>query len=166
MIEKLLETVILDGEQLLLKKEIVHLIEITERLVNKHQLLANNKELLFSSKLQPVYCKVDVFHFENVILNLIDNALKYGGNQIQINSNSILKPTKTSITDNRAGIKKNQEENIFDQFYRIPKGNTHDVKGFGIGLYYSKKSIEKHTGTIPLSSDKKQTRFKIAIPNE
>ncbi|TXD48482.1 MULTISPECIES: sensor histidine kinase [unclassified Polaribacter] len=166
MVEKLLETATLDSEQLLLKKETVDVVEIAERLVIKHQLLASTKELLFSSNLKPIYCKVDVFHFENVISNLIDNAVKYGGDQIQININSILKSTEIIIADNGSGIEKNEQEKIFDQFYRIPKGNTHDVKGFGIGLYYSKKIIEKHAGSLSLSSDKKQTLFKITMPNE
>jgi signal transduction histidine kinase len=166
MVEKLLETATLDSEQLLLKKETIDVVALTERLVSKYILLANKKELLFSANLQPIYCQVDVFHFENVVSNLIDNALKYGGNKIEININSILNSTEISVGDNGNGIEKIQQEKIFDQFYRVPKGNTHNVKGFGIGLYYSKKIIEKHTGSISLSSGKKQTIFKITIPNE
>jgi two-component system phosphate regulon sensor histidine kinase PhoR len=166
MVEKLLETATLDSEQLLLKKETIDAVEMTERLVNKHQMLAHHKELVFSSNLQPIYLNVDVFHFENVLSNLIDNAIKYGGNRIEININSILTSTEITIADNGTGIEKNQQEKIFDQFYRVPKGNTHNVKGFGIGLYYSKKIIEKHEGSISLSSDHKQTVFKIKIPNE
>lgn len=166
MVEKLLETATLDSEQLLLKKETIDVVEMTERIVNKHQLLANKKELVFSSNLQPIYLNIDVFHFENVISNLIDNAIKYGGKSIEININSILKSTEITIADDGNGIEKNQQEKIFDKFYRVPKGNTHDVKGFGIGLYYCKKIIEKHRGIITLSSDKKQTIFKITMPNE
>jgi len=166
MVEKLLETATLDSEQLLLKKETVDVVEMTERLVNKHQMLANEKELVFSSNLQPIYLHIDVFHFENVISNLIDNAIKYGGNRIEININSILKSTEITIADDGTGIEKGQQEKIFDKFYRVPKGNTHDVKGFGIGLYYCKKIIDKHNGIIALSSDRKQTIFKITIPNE
>jgi signal transduction histidine kinase len=166
MVEKLLETATLDSAQLLLKKETIDVVALTERLVSKYILLDNKKELLFSANLQPIYCQVDVFHFENVISNLIDNAIKYGGNQIQININSILKSTEITIADDGAGIEKNQQEKVFDQFYRVPKGNTHNVKGFGIGLYYCKKIIEKHEGVIGLTSDKGKTIFKITIPNE
>ena len=166
MVEKLLETATLDSEQLLLKKETIDIVELTEKLVNKHQLLTHKKELIFSTNLQPVYVNIDVFHFENAVSNLIDNAVKYGGNQIEININSILKATEITIADDGNGIEKNQQEKIFDKFYRVPKGNTHDVKGFGIGLYYCKKIIEKHEGTIVLSSDKSKTIFKISIPNE
>ncbi|WP_405609375.1 sensor histidine kinase [Polaribacter sp. Asnod1-A03] len=166
MVEKLLETATLDSEQLILKKETIDIVDLIEKLVNKHKLLANKKELNFSTNLQPVYVNVDVFHFENVVSNLIDNAIKYGGNQIEININSILNSTEISIADNGNGIDKNLQEKIFDKFYRVPKGNTHNVKGFGIGLYYCKKIIEKHSGNITLLSDKNKTIFKINIPNE
>lgn len=166
MVEKLLETATLDSEQLLLKKETVDVVDMVEKIVTKHQLLTKNKELLFSSNLKPIYLNVDVFHFENVISNLIDNAIKYGGSNIEISINSILKSTAISIADNGDEINKNQQEKIFDKFYRVPKGNTHDVKGFGIGLYYSKKIIEKHKGTLSLSSGDNQTIFKINMPNE
>jgi signal transduction histidine kinase len=166
MVEKLLETATLDSEQLILKKETIDMVSLAERLVSKHQLLASDKELLFSSNLKPIYCNVDIFHFENVISNCIDNAVKYGGNHIEVNINAILKSTEITIADDGSGIEKTQQEKIFDQFYRVPKGNTHNVKGFGIGLYYSKKIIEKHGGSLSLSSNKEQTIFKITIPNE
>ena len=165
MVEKLLETATLDSEQLLLKKESIDVVEMTEKLVHKHQLLISDKTLIFSSNLQPIYLNIDKFHFENVISNLIDNAIKYGGNNIEININSILQSVEITIADDGNGIEKNQQEKIFDKFYRVPKGNTHDVKGFGIGLYYCKKIVEKHNGIILLSSNKSQTTFKITIPN-
>ena len=166
MVEKLLETAMLDSEQLVLKKETVDIVDIAEKVVYKHQILAHKKELSFSTTLQPCYANVDVFHFENVISNLIDNAVKYGGNQIEMNIRSVLNTIEITVVDDGNGIEKNQKEKIFDKFYRVPKGNTHDVKGFGIGLYYCKKIIEKHEGFIGLTSDKSKTIFKITIPNE
>lgn len=166
MVEKLLETAMLDSEQLVLKKETIDIVDIAEKVVYKHQILALKKELSFSTTLQPCYANVDVFHFENVISNLIDNAVKYGGNQIEMNISSVLNTIEITVVDDGNGIEKNQKEKIFDKFYRVPKGNTHDVKGFGIGLYYCKKIIEKHEGFIGLTSDKSKTIFKITIPNE
>jgi len=166
MVEKLLETAMLDSEQLVLKKETVDIVDIAEKVVSKYQILAHKKELSFSKTLQPCYANIDVFHFENVISNLIDNAVKYGGNQIEVNINSVLNTIEITVIDDGIGIEKNQKEKIFDKFYRVPKGNTHDVKGFGIGLYYCKKIIEKHEGFIGLTSDKNKTIFKIIIPNE
>jgi signal transduction histidine kinase len=166
MVEKLLETAMLDSEQLVLKKETVDIVSIAEGVISRHQIFANKKKILFSTTLQPCYANVDVFHFENVISNLIDNAVKYGGNQIEININSVLNAIEITVLDDGNSIEKNQKEKIFDKFYRVPKGNTHDVKGFGIGLYYCKKIIDKHEGNIGLISDKSKTIFKISIPNE
>ncbi|WP_223267266.1 sensor histidine kinase [Polaribacter sp. IC073] len=166
MVEKLLETATLDSEQLILKKETINIIETIKKLVAKHQFLHSEKEITFSYNLQPIYLHIDLFHFENTISNLIDNAVKYGGKNIEINVNLILDTTQISVADDGYGIDKNQQEKIFDKFYRIPKGNTHDVKGFGIGLYYSKKIIEKHNGTLTLSLTKNSTIFKITLPNE
>ena len=166
MVEKLLETATLDSEILLLKKEETDLVFLIDKLVVKHQLLAPNKLLQFSANVKSLFVHVDTFHFENAISNLIDNAIKYGGNKIEISINSVLNSTEILVADNGAGIEKNQQEKIFDKFYRVPKGNTHDVKGFGIGLYYCKKIIEKHQGTITLLSNSKNTIFKINLPNE
>jgi two-component system phosphate regulon sensor histidine kinase PhoR len=165
MVEKLLETATLDSEQLLLKKETTDVVAMTEKLVNKYQLLSNNKTLIFSSNVNPISLNIDVFHFENVVSNLIDNAIKYGGNTVEIHINSTLKSVEISIADDGDGIEKNQQEKIFDKFYRVPKGNTHDVKGFGIGLYYCKKIVEKHHGILVLSSNNNQTIFKITLPH-
>ncbi|RCS28261.1 sensor histidine kinase [Polaribacter sp. WD7] len=165
MVEKLLETATLDSEKLILKKENIDTVKIIERLVIKHKLLSK-KELIFSTNLQPIHINVDVFHFENCISNLIDNAIKYGGNKIQIHVNSVLNSVEIAIADNGKGIDKKEQEKIFDKFYRVPKGNTHDVKGFGIGLYYCKKIIEKHKGIITLITTKNTNTFKINLPNE
>ena len=70
-----------------------------------------------------------------------------------------------SIFDNGNSLIKAYKDNIFEKFYRIPKGNTHDIKGFGIGLYYTKKIIEKHNGSIHLEIVNNLTTFKIKIPN-
>ncbi|SED13450.1 two-component system, OmpR family, phosphate regulon sensor histidine kinase PhoR [Tenacibaculum sp. MAR_2009_124] len=166
MVEKLLETATLDSEKLLLKKEEVDIVELIEKNTTKHQLISKNKTITFSSSVSTCFMKIDLFHFENAISNLIDNAVKYGGDVIEININKVLDSIEIAIADNGKGIEKNQQEKIFDKFYRVPKGNTHDVKGFGIGLFYTKKIIEKHHGNIALSSNTKHTIFKINIPND
>ncbi len=166
MVEKLLETATLDGENLMLKKELIDLISLTDKIVQKHQLIAPEKHVQFSTNISEITTEVDIFHFENSISNLIDNAIKYGGDVIEVNINAVLNTIEISVADNGIGINRNQQEKIFDKFYRVPKGNTHDVKGFGIGLYYTKKIVEKHNGFISLTSTPKQTVFKITLPND
>jgi len=164
MVEKLLETATLDSEQLLLKKEPHDMVELIDQITQKHKTLATEKQIHFHTKTDAIITNIDIFHFENAISNIIDNAVKYGGNTIEVSINDLSNSIEISISDNGNGIEKSQQEKIFDKFYRVSKGNTHDVKGFGIGLYYSKKIIEKHHGTIQLLSNSKNTIFKITLP--
>lgn len=165
MVEKLLETATLDSEKLILKKEDVDVVELISKISKKHELISD-KTVEFSSNKDSLIMSLDLFHMENSISNLVDNAIKYGGDQIQIILTSDLNSIEISVIDNGKGIEKNQQERIFDKFYRVPKGNRHDVKGFGIGLYYTKKIVEKHGGTIRLTSNPGKTSFKINLPNE
>ena len=166
MVEKLLETATLDSEKLLLKEEAVEIVSLLEKLSRKHQLFTTDKKINFISNTDDLVIKVDEFHLENAISNLIDNAIKYGGDEIHLEFESSAKNLQITVSDNGKGIDKNQQDKIFDKFYRVPKGNTHDVKGFGIGLYYTKKIIEKHNGSIQLHSIPGKTTFKITMPYE
>jgi len=164
MVEKVLETSTLDNEHLLLQKKAIDIVTLIEKLTAKFQAIYPNKEIEFTSNVTAFNLKIDAFHFENAINNIVDNACKYGGNLIAVKLNSDKESTEIIISDN-GSIPKNQRLKIFDKFYRIPQGNIHNVKGFGIGLYYSKKIIEKHNGNLVLL-DTKNTHFKIVIPNE
>jgi signal transduction histidine kinase len=163
MVEKLLETATLDSEQLELNKEEIDLNFLLERLTTIDDELSKGKEIKYSSSINTCLVNIDSFHFENAINNIIDNAIKYGGNLITVsisNSNSFI---NISIRDNGNNLSKQQASKIFDKFYRVPKGNTHNVKGFGIGLFYTKNIIEKTGGTIHVSTNK-GTEFIIKLP--
>ncbi|MDN3678043.1 HAMP domain-containing sensor histidine kinase [Flavobacterium paronense] len=166
MVERLLETASLETDQLMLKKEKTDLLPILTSCIEKQQINVPEKTILFESDYPEVFVAIDSFHIENAISNLIDNAVKYGGNHIKVRLTSDKKSISILIEDNGIGIDKSLREKIFEKFYRIPKGNIHDVKGFGIGLYYSKKIIEKHGGSIELLSNAAPTIFKITLPNE
>ena len=163
MVEKLLETATLDSDKLIINKEDVDLVMVLKNLVAKYQMLAPEKDISFKSNSDSYTVQVDAFHFENAIANLIDNAIKYGGGAIEVNLNSVLSGLEVTVADNGGKIDKNQREKIFDKFYRVPTGNRHDVKGFGIGLFYSKKIIEKHNGQLTLVPTLKNTIFKISL---
>ena len=165
MVEKLLETATLDSESLMLQKEPTNIVDLIAKIAKKFELLAK-KDIKFTTNIDSKILKIDLFHFENAISNLVDNSIKYGGDSIEINLNPVLNVTEISVADNGKGIDKSHQERIFDKFYRVPKGNTHDVKGFGIGLYYAQKIIEKHNGSINISSSFDNTIFKLQIPNE
>ena len=165
MVEKLLETATLDSESLMLQKEPTNIVDLIAKIAKKFELLTK-KDIKFTTNIDSKILKIDLFHFENAVSNLVDNAIKYGGDIIEININPVLNVTEISVADNGKGIDKSHQERIFDKFYRVPKGNTHDVKGFGIGLYYAQKIIEKHNGSINISSSFDNTIFKLQIPNE
>lgn len=162
MVEKLLETATLDSDRLFINKEETNLVLLIKALVEKYKVVAADKTIHFKHADAEIIKMVDPFHFENAIANLLDNAVKYGGNTIEVQLSQVLGQIEITVADNGPGIEKSQREKIFDKFYRIPTGNVHNVKGFGIGLYYVKKIIEKHGGTITLT-DAKNTVFKITI---
>jgi len=165
MVEKLLETASLDSESLQLKKEQVNVTDLVENLINKHTLKVTDKSIIFDHSEKEIIANIDAFHFDNAINNIIDNALKYGGNKIKVQLEQNKIGFTVEISDNGNELTKANKDRIFEKFYRIPKGNTHDVKGFGIGLYYAKKIIEKHDGSIHLILENNWTTFKISVPN-
>ena len=112
---------------------------------------------------------VDEMHFQNVIFNLMDNAVKYRKPDQPINIYIRTWNDDTSlylsIRDTGVGIKKDNLKKVFEKFYRVHTGNVHDVKGFGLGLAYVKKIIDLHKGDITVESEYgKGTKFTIKLP--
>ncbi|MFM7727637.1 MAG: sensor histidine kinase, partial [Flavobacteriales bacterium] len=99
--------------------------------------------------------KGDLVHVTNVIYNLIDNAVKYTEESpsIQIRTSSAEGWLKVEIQDNGIGISKANQKMIFQKFYRVPTGNLHSVRGYGLGLFYVKTIIKAHGGKILLDSE-------------
>lgn len=162
MVEKLLETASLDGEELDLQKDETNLNDIIASLVTKFQ-PQTSKTIDFKNHSSNSHFMGDGFHLENAINNLIDNAIKYGGDVITIELFKTAEQFELLVSDSGTGLRSKDAKNIFNQFYRVPKGNLHDVKGFGIGLYYTKSIIEKHNGSISVTT-KPYTQFKIVLP--
>ena len=108
----------------------------------------------------------DQLHLTNVILNLIDNAIKYGQDapSVCVETDNNNKDILIKISDNGQGVSKDQQKKIFDKFYRVPTGDRHDVKGFGLGLYYVKYIIEAHGGHVQVSSNNQGSTFIVHIP--
>ncbi|MCC8036337.1 MAG: HAMP domain-containing histidine kinase [Rikenellaceae bacterium] len=112
-----------------------------------------------------VFC--DREHFSTVIKNLLDNAVKYspGTAEIEITARAKNGAAVISISDKGVGIPKYAQSKIFDKFYRVPSGDRHDVKGFGLGLYFVRDMVVKHGGTIRVeSTEGKGTLFTIILP--
>lgn len=100
--------------------------------------------------------KVDEVHMMNVVCNLIDNAIKYSGGVPNIKVYTQVKNGHLliGVQDHGIGISKDAQKKVFKRFYRVPSGNVHNVKGFGLGLSYVKSVVELHGGTVRLSSKK------------
>ncbi len=165
MVEKLLETATLDSDSLELNKESIDIVELLNSLTNSYKIQFPKKEFNSNFKVESLLVNIDLFHFENAINNILDNAVKYGGDIITVDLIPKQKSFEILISDNGNSLTKANKERVFEKFYRIPKGNTHDVKGFGIGLYYTKSIVDKHNGSVDLDLNKDLTTFKITLPN-
>lgn len=165
MVEKLLETATLDSDNLELKKEPIDIVDVLGAITNRYKIQFPETEFNTSFKIESLICTIDIFHIENAINNILDNAVKYGGHIVSIDLVPKDKRFDIIISDNGNTLTKTNKDRIFEKFYRVPKGNTHNVKGFGIGLYYTKTIIEKHKGSVDLELNKNLTTFKITLPN-
>jgi len=96
---------------------------------------------------------LDKFHLTTAILNVLENAVKYGCNNIQIKTRNIENQFSISIEDDGIGISKNKQALLFEKFYRVEQGNLHNAKGLGLGLYYVDQIIKAHQGSIAVMSD-------------
>jgi two-component system phosphate regulon sensor histidine kinase PhoR len=163
MVEKLLETASVDANSVELDKADEDMVQIIKGIADRFSTQSPEKTISFNSNIHNFVMQVDAFHFENAINNIIDNAIKYGGQEISIDLTGQGTAIDISISDNGPGIPQEHQKMIFDKFYRVPKGNTHDVKGFGIGLYYTKTIIVRHGGDVKLVSKPGSTTFKITL---
>lgn len=171
MAEQILQTAVLEKGQLKLKRTMINMHEIVEQAVNSKQFSAKEKGGLIEMQLKatkPVLMG-DRVHLTNVITNLIDNALKYNVNKPHIVLNTVNSDDAILIRvqDNGIGISKSNQKKIFEKLYRVPTGNIHNFKGFGLGLSYVKATIELHNGVISVDSEPgKGSTFTIRLPNK
>ncbi|WP_455613500.1 sensor histidine kinase [Bacteroides congonensis] len=139
-----------------LHPEEVNLKELIVSLVEQHQLKAD-KPVQITLEIEPetLTIVVDRTHFSNIISNLIDNAMKYSKERadITIRCRQTEQTVTISIADRGIGIPLDKQKHIFDKFHRVPTGNLHNVKGYGLGLFYVKSMVEKHGGTITVKSE-------------
>lgn len=168
-VERVLNVAKLNKDTLTLKKEDLNIHDLLNDIRENFEFNQTESGALVTLNLgaeNPVV-HVDMLHINNVLTNLIDNAVKYCDQTplIEITTKNHKKGLLIAISDNGIGIKKDVQKMIFDKFYRVPTGNLHDVKGFGLGLYYVKITIEQHGGNIHLkSAPGRGTTFYIWLP--
>lgn len=137
-------------------REEVLLKPLLDSLIEQHKLKAD-KPVIIHCQVTPENLSVmaDRTHFGNILSNLIDNAIKYSSDDtvITIKCNRHANQVQVSVSDNGIGIPHDKQKLVFDQFYRVPTGNQHNVKGYGLGLYYVRTMIEKMGGTVNIQSE-------------
>jgi two-component system phosphate regulon sensor histidine kinase PhoR len=169
LVENILQTAILDKGQLKLKIQSIDIHNLIEQSITNIKLQVENKEGEITTDLKASIPVIngDRVHITNIVFNLIDNALKYSNDhpKIKVMTRSDNEGIFISVKDNGIGISKENQKRIFDTMYRVPTGNIHNVKGFGLGLSYVKAVVEKHGGSISVSSELgKGSNFTVYLP--
>lgn len=169
-VDKILQMSVYEREKTTLTFRENDVNDIIKTITDNFSLKVNNMGGKINTKFSAVrsMAEIDEMHFGNVIYNLMDNAVKYAREKPLIISVSTYNEHKSlviTIEDNGMGIKKEHLKHIFEKFYRVPTGNRHDVKGFGLGLSYVRRIVLLHHGTIKVESEPDVgTKFIITIP--
>lgn len=168
-VEQVLRMTLLEKGEIILNKEVINANDLIQASVQNLCLEHNyqNIQINFNLNASSPLISADPIHFTNIIYNLVENACKYSmdNKAITISSQSNNQTFTFSIRDNGIGIAAHKQKLIFDKFYRVPTGYLHNVKGFGIGLYYVKNMVEAHSGIIWVESEiGKGSEFFVELP--
>lgn len=168
-VERVLQTVKAERKEFQLNKEKIDLHELVKSIVESFNVNAkNNKgEIKLNFSAANYNILADKHHLTNIIFNLLDNAIKYSAQSPMVTVATINEGNKLllSVADNGIGIKKEYLKKIFDKFFRVPSGNIHNVKGFGLGLSYVKSIAKLHRWKIKVDSDfGKGSTFTLVMP--
>ena len=170
-VERVLQMAALDRNDIELKSESLNLLELVERAVEKTalQVEARSGQIKVIDNADNKLVFGDKTHLTNILVNLLDNANKYSdlAPEIMIRLYNKAGDISVAVQDRGIGMTKEATTHIFQKFYRVPTGNIHNVKGFGLGLAYVKNMVELHHGTISVESEPgKGSKFTITLPNE
>ncbi len=168
-VEKVLQMALLDKNEISLSTDDIDIHDIIYRAVENISVQVEEKDGKIDMELAAERYELtgDEVHLSNVISNLLDNANKYSPEkpEIKITTESDDKGIYITVADHGIGMSNDDVKMIFEKFYRVPTGNVHNIKGFGLGLTYVKAIIEAHKGTIDVKSQpKKGSQFKLFLP--
>jgi len=169
-VERVLHMAKSNKDTIELNKEIIDINALINEITNKTYMplvRSRGGQLNLNLKEKEIFVNVDALHMKNVIGNLLDNAIKYCDKNPEIEVDVYTRQDNfhIDINDNGIGISEENLKNIFKRFYRVPTGNLHDVKGFGLGLNYVRLICERHGGKISARSTLgKGSTFSIFMP--
>jgi two-component system phosphate regulon sensor histidine kinase PhoR len=173
LVDKVLQMSVFEQQNIKIELQENNINEIIQTIAENYSLKIHSKggNLYTELHAHNAFVNVDEMHFGNIIYNLLDNAVKYSREDTPIiitisTWNDHKDNLFIAIEDNGIGIKKEYLKHIFDKFYRVPTGNRHDVKGFGLGLPYVTKIVKLHNGSIKVESEPNVgTKFVIELKN-
>ena len=165
-VEKVLQIARLESDSFDLKKEEINVNTLLENIVKSEEIKITQLGGHISMNLQSKdsIIEADKLHLTNIIHNLLDNAIKYckTAPEISIETRDLENKIELRITDKGIGIKKEFMPQIFQKFYRVPTGDVHNIKGFGLGLFYVKNICKAHGWKIEAKSEEGEgTEFRI-----
>lgn len=168
-IERILKIASHEKDKFKLEKETFDIHKTIQKAAEVAQTLVSNSAgiIRFDLNADTPYFYGDKMHMENVLYNLIENAIKYCDKQpdIHIKTYNTKQHLYVEVKDNGIGIPEDKKRFVFDKFYRVPTGNTHNVKGFGLGLSYVKDIVKAHKGKIKIDSELgKGSTFVLILP--
>lgn len=169
-VENVLQMALIEKGELHLKKEEVNLHTLIQNAIELITLQVENKGGSLRTELNANYPMVlgDSMHLSNVILNLLDNSNKYSPESpdIVVETSNLKNGVIVRVKDKGMGMSRETQKRIFEKFYRVPTGNLHDIKGFGLGLSYVKAIIDRHKGWITVDSEPgKGCTFEFFLPS-
>jgi len=170
LVDKVLKLSMFEKQQIELNKEPFDLKELIEEnlRIMKLQFDKHKATVNFTASDNSYMIEADKLHMTSVIYNLLDNALKYSGNRPDVQIVMSMPDTDkiiVRITDNGIGIAPQHQAKIFDKFFRVPTGNKHNIKGYGLGLSYVAEVVKSHKGTIRVESEpEKGSTFIVELP--
>lgn len=167
--ERILQAAVLEKGELKMQVEMVDIHSIIRDVIKNIRIQVEIKdgEIRANLRAKPSQIEGDKMHLTNLVYNLLDNATKYTPRrpEIKIRTENTGLGITLSVQDNGPGISKHEQKKIFDKLYRIPTGNIHNVRGFGLGLSYVKAIVAEHHGKISVDSEiNRGTQFKIYLP--
>ena len=155
-VEKILQSARIEKQDIKLNLQVLNAHKIINNVADNVnlQVLDKNGKLTVSTEAKHFNVMADEVHFSNVVFNLLDNAIKYSKDnlEIKISTKNQGKMLVLKVQDNGIGMNKETQSRVFEKFYRAHTGNLHDVKGFGLGLSYVKAIVEAHGGKAKVES--------------
>jgi len=170
-VEKVLQMARIDKRNFELRKTRFSVHDVIEKAVEHARLNVEQKNGEIFTRLEAGQDSLmaDQTHFMNIIRNILDNAIKYTPEHplIEVSTKNLMNGIEVIVKDNGVGMSKEARKHIFDKFYRIPTGNVHNIKGFGLGLSYVKAMVEAHDGKVSVKSEPgKGSEFILFFPQK